>query len=129
MGTSEEFRVFKEKEDDRNVVLRPTVNGKSDELPSDLFGELLIDRETQAVPPLHPSNDKVTNLLVGQLLEQARKSMLDEGRHCLIVPLEQCGDDWRGWALNMREQDVRVIYTEISGLRIEKGEAIDESDL
>lgn len=63
------------------------------------------------------------------LLEQARKSMIDEGRYCLIVPLTDCGQDWRGWAMNAQDEEVRVIYSPVAGLSIEKGEAIDESDL
>lgn len=63
------------------------------------------------------------------LLEQARKGMIDEGRHCLIVPLADCGKDWRGWAMNSQDKEVRVIYSPVAGLSIEKGEAIDESDL
>jgi CRISPR-associated endonuclease/helicase Cas3 len=63
------------------------------------------------------------------LLEQTRQTMIDEGRHCLIVPLEDCGADWRGWAANEKNEAVRVIYSPVAGLSIEKGEAIDESDL
>lgn len=64
-----------------------------------------------------------------ELIERARKDMADEGRYSLIVPLEQCEHDWRGWAENAKGEEVRVIYSHISGLRIENGEAIDESDL
>lgn len=63
------------------------------------------------------------------LLEQTRKNMIDEGRYCLIVPLADCGKDWRGWAMNVQDKEVRVIYSPVAGLSIEKGEAIDESDL
>jgi len=63
------------------------------------------------------------------LLEQTRKNMIDEGRYCLIVPLTDHGKDWRGWAMNAQDQEVRVIYSPVAGLSIEKGEAIDESDL
>ena len=63
------------------------------------------------------------------LLEQTRKNMIDEGRYCLIVPLADCGKDWRGWAMNAQDEEVRVIYSPVAGLSIEKGEAIDESDL
>lgn len=63
------------------------------------------------------------------LLELVRQTMIDEGRHCLIVPLEDCGADWRGWAANAQNEEVRVIYSPVAGLNIEKGEAIDESDL
>ncbi len=66
-------------------------------------------------------------------LEQARKEMRDEGRYCLIVPLKEAGDVWHGWAMNERDkdiyEDIRVIYSPVAGLSIEKGEAIDESDL
>ena len=66
-------------------------------------------------------------------IEQAREEMPDQGRYCLIVPLEQCEDDWRGWALRERDEDVfeevRVIYSPTTGLSIENGEATDESDL
>lgn len=63
------------------------------------------------------------------LLEQTRKHMIDEGRHCLIVPIADCGKDWRGWAMNAQDEEVRVIYSPVAGLSIEKGEVIDESDL
>lgn len=63
------------------------------------------------------------------LLEQTRKNMIDEGRYCLIVPLADCGKDWRGWAMNAQDEEVRVIYSPVAGLSIEKGETIDESDL
>lgn len=63
------------------------------------------------------------------LLEQARKNMIDQGRYSLIVPLEQFGDEWTGWAMNAQDEDVRVIYSKVAGLMVEKGEAIDESDL
>lgn len=63
------------------------------------------------------------------LITQARKEMWDEGRHCLIVPLEKTGDEWRGLAKNERDEDIRVIYSPQVGLSIEKGEPIDESDL
>lgn len=68
-----------------------------------------------------------------ECIEQAREGMPDQGRYCLIVPLEQCEDDWRGWALRERDKDmfeeVRVIYSPINGLSIANGEVIDESDL
>lgn len=62
-------------------------------------------------------------------IERARQSMPDEGRYCLILPLEQSGAEWRGWALNQQDEDIRVIYSPTAGLRIETGDAIDESDL
>ncbi len=62
------------------------------------------------------------------LLEQARKGMADEGRYCLIVPLEVEREVWRGWAANPEGQEIRVIYSATLGLRIEQGEVTDESD-
>ncbi len=62
-------------------------------------------------------------------IERARQSMPDAGRYCLIVPLEQSGAEWRGWALNQQDEDIRVIYSPTAGLRIETGDAVDESDL
>lgn len=63
------------------------------------------------------------------LLEHARKDMADEGRYCIIVPLERGNRDWRGWAANAQGKDIQVIYSATLGLRIEQGEATDESDL
>lgn len=62
-------------------------------------------------------------------IERARQSMPDEGRYCLIVPMEQSGAEWRGWAVNQQDEDIRLIYSPTAGLRIETGDAIDESDL
>ncbi|MEA3277193.1 MAG: CRISPR-associated helicase Cas3' [Pseudomonadota bacterium] len=67
------------------------------------------------------------------LIKQAREKMPDQGRYCLIVPFEQYEDAWRGWALRERDEDVfeevRVMYSPKTGLSIESGEVIDESDL
>jgi len=64
------------------------------------------------------------------LLQAVRQTMADEGRHCLIVPLEpHSGDEWRGWAADDQGKAVRVIYSNTAGLSIEQGEAIDEFDI
>lgn len=63
------------------------------------------------------------------LLAAARKDMGDEGKHCLIVALEQGEHDWQGWAGGPEGKAVRVTYSETLGLRIEQGEVSDESDL
>lgn len=63
------------------------------------------------------------------LLDQARKEMADEGKYCVIVPLEATEQDWQGWAVNPDGNEIRVIYSEHLGLRIEQGEAANESDL
>lgn len=63
------------------------------------------------------------------LLEQARKDMADEGRYCVIIPLERGKREWRGWAANAQGKEIQVLYSATLGLRIEQGEATDESDL
>jgi CRISPR-associated endonuclease/helicase Cas3 len=62
------------------------------------------------------------------LIEKARATMRDEGRYCLILPLEPAGDEWQGWATNERQQDVRVVYSANTGLRILTEGIADESD-
>jgi CRISPR-associated endonuclease/helicase Cas3 len=62
-------------------------------------------------------------------IEAARATMPDEGRYCVVVVLEPFGDAWAGWATNRRGEDVRVVYSPVMGLRVEKDEESDESDL
>lgn len=63
------------------------------------------------------------------LLERARMTMPDEGRYCLLVLLEPAGEEWQGWAMNKQQQDIRLIYSSVAGLRVATGEVVDESDL
>lgn len=63
------------------------------------------------------------------LLKQARMEMVDEGRYCLIIPLEPHGSAWRSWAEDMEGKTICVYYSPISGLSIEHRETRDESDL
>lgn len=64
----------------------------------------------------------------GILIEAAKRTMPDEGRHVVVVVLRASGGVWRGHAMNAREEDVKVVYSPICGLTIEKG-VEDESDL
>ena len=62
------------------------------------------------------------------IVENAKTTMTDEGRYCLIVPLEETdGGRWRGFAMNLNGDEVTVVYSTVTGLSIEKGEQ-DESD-
>jgi len=61
-------------------------------------------------------------------LTKARQSMHDEGRYVVIIPLKREGEAWRGYAKNDVGQEVRVTYSPVVGLTVEKG-VIDESDL
>lgn len=62
------------------------------------------------------------------VIEQAKAGMADEGRYCLVVPLEEAaGGNWRGFAKNLKGDEIVVVYSSETGLSIEKG-AEDESD-
>lgn len=63
------------------------------------------------------------------ILEEARAGMPDEGRYCLILPLEPVGDHWHGWALDQHDKEIRLIYSPEAGLSIATGDVADESDL
>lgn len=63
------------------------------------------------------------------LIDGARASMRDEGRYCVIVPLEENdGGNWYGFATNLDGGEIMVKYSQVAGLSIEKG-VDDESDL
>lgn len=62
------------------------------------------------------------------IIELAKSAMADEGRYCLVIPLEQTdGESWRGYARNIQGEESMVVYSPMTGLSIEKG-ADDESD-
>lgn len=62
------------------------------------------------------------------IIESAKAGMADEGRYCLIVPLAEAdGGNWRGFAQNLRGDEITVAYSPVTGLSIEQG-AQDESD-
>ncbi len=62
------------------------------------------------------------------VIEQARTGMADEGRYCVVIPLTSTDDgSWRGYAKNLKDDEIVIVYSPETGLRIEKG-AADESD-
>lgn len=62
------------------------------------------------------------------IVETAKLTMADEGRYCLLIPLEPAdGASWRGYARNLNGQEIVVVYSPLTGLSIEKG-AENESD-
>lgn len=61
-------------------------------------------------------------------LATARMVMPDEGRYVVIVALERYGEAWCGYARNQEDQEVRVTYSSLVGLAVDKGVS-DESDL
>jgi len=65
---------------------------------------------------------------MANMVEVARKSMPDGGRYVVIIGIEEDGETWSGHAKNAADKEVRVTYSPIVGLTIEKG-ASDESDL
>jgi CRISPR-associated endonuclease/helicase Cas3 len=68
-------------------------------------------------------NERQTNII-----ETAKTAMADEGRYCLVIPLELAdGANWRGYARNLKGKEIVAIYSPETGLSIEKG-AEDESD-
>jgi CRISPR-associated endonuclease/helicase Cas3 len=61
-------------------------------------------------------------------IEVARKTMKDEGKHVVIIPLEEIKTNrWRGYATTMKDEEVQIFYSPIIGLHISKEED-DEFD-
>jgi len=61
-------------------------------------------------------------------IEVARKTMKDEGRYVVIIPLEEIkANQWRGYATNTSDEEIQVFYSPIIGLHISKEED-DEFD-
>lgn len=56
-----------------------------------------------------------------EFVAAARDVMLDEGRYCVVIPMKENGDIWRGQALNSQDQRVDVIYNSLMGLEVSKG--------
>lgn len=56
------------------------------------------------------------------IVAAARRSMPDEGRYCLVIPLQQSGGTWSGRAWNGRGETIEVIYDAKTGLEIAKGD-------
>jgi len=61
-------------------------------------------------------------------IEAARKNMKDEGRYIVIIPLKEINSNrWRGYATNIRDEEIQVLYSPVIGLNILK-EDDDEFD-
>ena len=61
-------------------------------------------------------------------IEASRKTMKDEGKYVVIIPLEEISAGrWMGYATNMRDEEVQICYSPIAGLHISK-EDDDEFD-
>jgi CRISPR-associated endonuclease/helicase Cas3 len=57
----------------------------------------------------------------------AKKTMPDEGRYCIIIPMLSIDGEWRGQAINGRGVTVKITYDSRIGLKIVGG-GIHESD-
>lgn len=53
----------------------------------------------------------------------AKQTMPDEGRYCVVIPMQQSGEIWTGHALNSRDEIVNVTYDARMGLEVSKGGA------
>ena len=61
-------------------------------------------------------------------IEAARQTMKDEGKYVVIIPLEETKPNrWRGFAKNMKDEEIQVFYSPVVGLYIAKEED-DEFD-
>jgi CRISPR-associated endonuclease/helicase Cas3 len=61
-------------------------------------------------------------------IDAARENMKDEGRYVVIIPLEEINSHrWRGYATNIRDEEIQVFYSPVIGLHILK-EDDDEFD-
>jgi CRISPR-associated endonuclease/helicase Cas3 len=61
-------------------------------------------------------------------IDAARKNMKDEGKFVVIIPLEKINENrWKGYAINMKDEEIQVFYSPEAGLYISKEED-DESD-
>ncbi|MBN1225723.1 MAG: CRISPR-associated helicase Cas3' [Deltaproteobacteria bacterium] len=61
-------------------------------------------------------------------VDAARKTMKDEGKFVVIIPLEKTDSGrWKGHAVNMKDEVIQISYTPVAGLYISKEED-DESD-
>lgn len=56
-----------------------------------------------------------------ELVAASREVMPDEGRYCVVIPMKEGRDTWRGQALNSQDQTVDVIYNSLMGLEVSKG--------
>ncbi len=62
-------------------------------------------------------------------IDAVKKTMPDRGKYCVVVPLKENGDSWEGFAYDLQNQKVKVLYDRKSGLRVQRQGESDEFDL
>ncbi|HQO57808.1 MAG TPA: CRISPR-associated helicase Cas3' [Candidatus Omnitrophota bacterium] len=55
-----------------------------------------------------------------EVIAQAKETMSDKGKYCVVIPLREVKDGFEGLARNGQGQRVKVYYTRKYGLRIEQ---------
>ncbi len=54
-------------------------------------------------------------------IEAVRKTMKDEGKYVVIIPLEEISAGrWRGYATDLKDEEIQVFYSPVVGLHIPK---------
>lgn len=64
---------------------------------------------------------------LAEAVAAAKKTMLDEGRYCIVIPMRQTDGKWNGQAVSNRGAIIKVTYDSRTGLKIIRGD-IHESD-
>lgn len=62
-------------------------------------------------------------------IETARKMMPDGGKYCVVIPLKENGNCWEGFANDVQNQKVKVLYDLRRGLRVQRQGEANEFDL
>jgi CRISPR-associated endonuclease/helicase Cas3 len=52
------------------------------------------------------------------VVSKLKKEMPDEGRYCLVIPLEKADGSWKGSVLNSKNKEIAVAYDETTGFQI-----------
>ena len=52
------------------------------------------------------------------IVSKLKKEMPDEGRYCLVIPLEKADGAWKGSVLNSKNKENAVTYDETTGFQI-----------
>lgn len=60
-----------------------------------------------------------------EIVAAAKKTMPDEGRYCLVIPMQQSGERWIGQALNSQDKRVEVTYDSRLGLEVNNEEGCE----
>jgi len=62
-------------------------------------------------------------------IDSARKMMPDGGKYCVVIPLKENGDCWQGFATDVQNQRVKVLYDRRRGLQVQRQGEANEFDL